>query len=95
MALVGKPSMQLCLLQYLGLKPLMNSRKAFIVSARFTVMPQIMRISLGLSSVSYTSADRGTREDAGIKSWSASEEKLVLVECTWAVHSGPCIGEAH
>ncbi len=93
--MVGKPSTRSCLLRYLGLKPLMNSRKAFIVSARFTVVPQIMRISLGLSSVGCTGADRGTREDAGIKSWSASEEKLVLVERTWAVRGGPRVGEAH
>jgi hypothetical protein len=41
MALVGRPSMQLCVTRYLGLKLLMNPWKAFIVLARLTVVPQI------------------------------------------------------
>jgi hypothetical protein len=62
--------------------------------ARLTIIPQIVQNALGLSLVSFAGTDRRVREDAGIKSRSASEEILVLVEPRWAVHSGPCIGEA-
>ena len=80
---VGKPSERSCATQYLGLKPLTNLRKAFVMLARLMVIPQIVWILSGLSLVACAGTDRGAREDTSIESQSASEKRLALLERKW------------
>lgn len=71
-ARVRSPSSLSCATRYLGLNPLRKSRKSFIVSARFTVVPQIARISSG-SEDGAAGAERAGAEEGGIERCVASE----------------------
>ena len=60
----------------MGLNPLRKSRKAFIVSVRLTVVPQIAQISSGSSEGRACAEKFGVEED-GIKGGLASELRLL------------------
>ena len=74
---VRRPRSRSAATRYLGLKPLRKSRKSFIVSARFTVVPQIARISSGSSEEGAAGAESIGADEGGSERWVLSEFRLL------------------